>query len=45
MIEYDNTQNNANHIHSLARLRERLGRVISLAAHYAATHSHGDHHH
>ena len=40
LIEYDNTQNNANHIHSVWRdLDGDFGRDL-LAEHYAAAHSH-----
>lgn len=45
LIEYDNTQNNANHIHSVWRDYENDWGEDLLAAHYAATHSHGDHDH
>ncbi len=45
LIEYDNTQNDANHIHSVLRDYENDWGEDLLAAHYAATHSHGDHHH
>ncbi len=45
LIEYDNTQNDANHIHSVWRDFENDWGEDLLAAHYAATHSHGDHHH
>lgn len=45
LIEYDNTQNGANHIHSVWRdFSNDYGEDL-LAAHYAATHSHGDHAH
>lgn len=45
LIEYDNTQNNANHIHSVWRdFTNDFGEDL-LAAHYAETHSHGDHAH
>jgi hypothetical protein len=45
LIEYDNTQNNANHIHSVWRdVTNDWGEDL-LAAHYAATHQHGDHQH
>ena len=45
LIEYDNTQNDANHIHSVWRDYENDWGEDLLAAHYAATHSNGDHHH
>ncbi len=45
LIEYDNTQNNANHIHSVWRDAANDWGEDLLAAHYAATHSHGDHQH
>lgn len=45
LIEYDNTQNHANHIHSVWRDAENDWGEDQLAAHYAATHSHGHHHH
>ena len=45
LIEYDNTQNDANHIHSVLRDYENDWAEDLLAAHYAATHSHGDHQH
>jgi hypothetical protein len=45
LIEYDNTQNDANHIHSVWRdFTNDFGEDL-LAAHYAQTHSHGDHAH
>lgn len=45
LIEYDNTQNDANHIHSVWRdFTNDFGEDL-LAAHYADTHSHGDHQH
>jgi hypothetical protein len=45
LIEYDNTQNGANHIHSVWRdFTNDFGEDL-LAAHYADTHSHGDHQH
>lgn len=45
LIEYDNTQNGANHIHSVWRdFANDFGEDL-LAAHYADTHSHGDHQH
>ena len=45
LIEYDNTQNGANHIHSVWRdFTNDFGEDL-LAAHYAETHSHGDHAH
>ena len=45
LIEYDNTQNGANHIHSVWRdYANDFGEDL-LAAHYADTHSHGDHQH
>ena len=45
LIEYDNTQNNANHIHSVWRdLTGDFGEDL-LKEHYAATHSKGDHNH
>ena len=45
LIEYDNTQNNANHIHSVWRdYANDFGEDL-LAAHYAETHHHGDHQH
>lgn len=41
LVEYDNTQNDANHIHSVWRdPRGDFGRDL-LAEHYAASHSHG----
>jgi len=45
LIEYDNTQNNANHIHSVWRDYANDWGEDLLAAHYAETHSHGDHAH
>jgi hypothetical protein len=45
LIEYDNTQNDANHIHSVWRDYANDWGEDLLAAHYAATHSHGDHLH
>ena len=45
LIEYDNTQNNANHIHSVWRDYANDWGEDFLAAHYAETHSHGDHEH
>jgi len=45
LIEYDNTQNDANHIHSVWRDYENDWGEDLLAAHYAATHSHGNHDH
>ena len=45
LIEYDNTQNNANHIHSVWRDLHRRFRRDLLKKHYAATHSKGDHNH
>lgn len=45
LIEYDNTQNDANHIHSVWRDYENDWGADLLAAHYATTHSHGDHDH
>ena len=45
LIEYDNTQNNANHIHSVWRDFANDWGEDLLAAHYAATHQHGDHAH
>ncbi len=45
LIEYDNTQNNANHIHSVWRDFTNDWGEDLLAAHYAATHRHGDHAH
>ena len=45
LIEYDNTQNNANHIHSVWRdLTGDFGADL-LKEHYAATHNKGDHNH
>lgn len=45
LLEYDNTQNGANHIHSVWRdFTNDYGEDL-LAAHYAETHSHGDHKH
>lgn len=45
LIEYDNTQNNANHIHSVWRdFTDDWGEDL-LAAHYAATHRRGHHAH
>jgi hypothetical protein len=45
LIEYDNTQNDGNHIHSVWRdFTNDYGEDL-LAAHYAETHSHGDHAH
>lgn len=45
LLEYDNTQNGANHIHSVWRdFTNDYGEDL-LAAHYADTHSHGDHAH
>ena len=45
LIEYDNTQNDANHIHSVWRdITDDWGEDL-LAAHYAASHSHGHHDH
>jgi hypothetical protein len=45
LIEYDNTQNDANHIHSVWRdFADDWGEDL-LAAHYAATHSQGDDRH
>lgn len=45
LIEYDNTQNGANHIHSVWRdFTNDFGEDL-LAAHYADTHSHGEHQH
>ncbi len=45
LVEYDNTQNGANHIHSVWRdFTNDYGEDL-LAAHYADTHSHGDHAH
>ncbi len=42
LIEYDNTQNDANHVHSVWRdLTGDFGRDL-LAEHYAASHSHGE---
>ena len=41
LIEYDNTQNNANHIHSIWHdLTNNLGRDL-LREHYAQGHAHG----
>jgi hypothetical protein len=45
MIEYDNTQNDANHIHSVWRDYANDWGDDWLAAHYAATHARGDHAH
>jgi hypothetical protein len=45
LIEYDNTQNNANHIHSVWRDFTNDWGEDLLAAHYATTHHHGDHDH
>ena len=45
LIEYDNTQNDANHIHSVWRDYENDWGEDLLAAHYAATHSHAHHDH
>lgn len=45
LIEYDNTQNDANHIHSVLRDYENDWGEDLLANHYAETHSHGDHDH
>lgn len=45
LIEYDNTQNDANHIHAVWRDVENDWGQDLLAAHYAATHSKGHHHH
>jgi hypothetical protein len=45
MIEYDNTQNNANHIHSVWREYTNDWGEDLLAAHYAATHGQGHHQH
>jgi hypothetical protein len=45
MIEYDNTQNNANHIHSVWRDFTNDWGEDLLAAHYATTHHHGQHQH
>jgi hypothetical protein len=45
LIEYDNTQNDANHIHSVWRdITNDWGEDL-LAAHYAATHQQGNHQH
>lgn len=45
LIEYDNTQNDANHIHSVWRdVTNDWGEDL-LAAHYAATHQQGSHQH
>lgn len=45
LIEYDNTQNGANHIHSVWRdFTNDFGEDL-LAAHYADTHGHGEHQH
>lgn len=45
LVEYDNTQNNGNHIHSVWRDPEDDFGATLLAQHYATSHSHGDHHH
>lgn len=45
LIEYDNTQNNANHIHTVVRdLTNDFGED-ALKRHYEQGHSHGDHTH
>lgn len=45
IVEYDNTQNNANHVHSVWRdLTNDFGGDL-LKEHYSATHSKGDHNH
>jgi hypothetical protein len=45
LIEYDNTQNDANHIHAVWRDYSNDWGEDLLAAHYAATHQQGDHAH
>jgi hypothetical protein len=45
LIEYDNTQNNANHIHSVWRDASNDWGEDVLAQHYANDHHHGHHHH
>lgn len=45
MIEYDNTQNNANHIHSVWRDFTNDWGEDLLAAHYRSTHHQGNHQH
>ncbi|MCC6628080.1 MAG: DUF3500 domain-containing protein [Chloroflexi bacterium] len=45
LIEYDNTQNDANHIHSVWRDYASDWGEDLLAAHYADTHHQGDHGH
>lgn len=45
LIEYDNTQNDANHIHSVWRDFAGDWGEDLLAAHYATTHQHGEHAH
>ena len=45
LIEYDNTQNGANHIHSVWRDFTGDWGEDLLASHYAADHRHGDDHH
>ncbi|RIK46698.1 MAG: hypothetical protein DCC58_02400 [Chloroflexi bacterium] len=45
LIEYDNTQNDANHIHAVWRDFSNDWGEDLLAAHYAGAHQHGDHHH
>ncbi len=45
LVEYDNTQNDANHIHSVWRDAANDFGADILAQHYATSHSHGDHHH
>jgi hypothetical protein len=45
IVEYDNTQNNANHVHSVWRdVTNDFGGDL-LKGHYDATHSKGDHNH
>lgn len=45
LVEYDNTQNDANHIHAVWRDFSNDWGEDLLAAHYAGAHQHGDHHH
>jgi hypothetical protein len=45
LIEYDNTQNNANHVHSVWRdLNGDFGEDL-LKGHYESTHNKGNHDH